>query len=60
MNDNAWDTQCEQVPGWDIYKCCPTCHDDAYEYGFEPCSVEIDGKTLYICCKCWDWWMGQR
>ena len=48
----SWKTSCHLVKGWDTTNCCPSCHDDADEYGIEPCNIEIDDKVYYVCCKC--------
>ena len=57
---DPWPTYCEQVEGWSPSKCCGSCHDEAYEYGIEPCDVVINGKTLFVCCKCWEWVQNDR
>lgn len=54
-NDKSWPTHCHLIEGWDTKDCCPTCHDDAYEYGYEPCEIEYKGETIFICCNCWQW-----
>lgn len=55
MSENSWDTHCHLVEGWDTNNCCSSCHDDAYEFGIEPCSFEENGKTYFVCCKCKTW-----
>jgi len=54
MSDE-WPTHCHEIQGWDTNQCCSTCHDDAYEYGIEPCEIKLGERTLFVCCKCWKW-----
>ena len=49
---SPWPTHCHELPFWDTANCCPSCHDDAYEYGIEPCEIEVNGETKFVCCKC--------
>lgn len=56
MADNdAIPTYCHLVPGWDTAKCCSSCHWDADD-GYEPCEVEVKGKTMTVCCAVAVWW----
>lgn len=30
--------------------CCDSCHEDAEEYGFDLCEIEVGGDSYWVCC----------
>lgn len=32
-------------------RCCPSCHEDANEYGYDLMEIELGkNRTAYVCC----------